>query len=452
MHKTVHRRAVRLIAAATAALLTVGAFTACSSGGDSPSDSHKYTQADIDKALKKESTLTVWAWTGYVADGAKAFQEKYPNVKVKVVNPAAGGGQYTKLTNALKAGKGAPDVMQLNYFTIPQYVLTKGLANLADFGFDKYKNDYTPSAWNQIAIDGGVYGLPQNAGPVVMYYNKAVFDKYGLAVPKTWDEYVDVAKKLHQANPKAYIANDAGDNEIAMSYIWQAGGRPFKVDGNNVTINLQDKGTKKWANSWNRLLENGLLSNIPSWSDEWYKGLGDGTLATLVSGGWMPQTFMGGNIDAAKGDWRVAPVPTYDGGAPTSSEVGGGSLSVTSQSKNQLVAAAFVEFMNHSKTGTELMVKAGDYPAVKSILNSDEFLDQAPEYFGGQQINKELVAAGKSVSPGWQYLPFQLYAASVFADTVGKSYTNHTDLNAGLKAWQDALTTYGKQQGYKITN
>jgi multiple sugar transport system substrate-binding protein len=34
---------------------------------------------------------------------------------------------------------------------------------------------------------------------------------------------------------------------------------------------------------------------------------------------------------------------------------------------------------------------------------------------------------------------------------VGQSYANHTDLNAGLKQWQDALVKYGNQQGFTVT-
>src|SRR5690606_5511987 len=98
--------------------------------------------------------------------------------------------------------------------------------------------------------------------------NKTVFDQYGIAVPTTWDEYVAAAEKLHAADPAKYITNDIGDPGFATSMIWQAGGKPFASDGENVTIDLQDAGAKKWAESWNRLVENDLLAPYGSWSDE----------------------------------------------------------------------------------------------------------------------------------------------------------------------------------------
>ena len=54
-------------------------------------------------------------------------------------------------------------------------------------------------------VGGKLVGLPQDSGPMAMFYNKTLFDKYGIAVPKTWDEYVAAAQKLHAADPNAYI-------------------------------------------------------------------------------------------------------------------------------------------------------------------------------------------------------------------------------------------------------
>ena len=66
--------------------------------------------------------------------------------------------------------------------------------------------------------------------------------------------------------------------------------------------------------TWDQLVENDLLADTPSWTDEWFKGLGDGSIATLVTGAWMPGVLESSVADGV-GDWRVAPIPTYDGTA-----------------------------------------------------------------------------------------------------------------------------------------
>jgi multiple sugar transport system substrate-binding protein len=429
--------------ALTATLAACSTSTTSSSGGG--------TASDIAAALQTKSTITVWTWALADKDIAKAFEKKYPKVTVKVVNVGTGNDQYTKLQNAIKAGSGAPDVAQIEYYALPQFALSDSLVDLSTYGLDSLKSKFTASTWNNVNIDGGLYGLPQDSGPMALFYNKDVFDKYGLTVPKTWDEYVADAKKLHAANPNAYITNDTGDAGFTTSMIWQAGGHPYTVKNTkDVTINLQDAGSKKFADTWNQLVDNNLVAPISSWSDEWYQGLGDGTIASLAIGAWMPGGLEAG-VKAGSGEWRVAPLPTYGTGAPATAENGGGSDAVLKQSKNKLVAAGFVQFMDAEK-GATMSAKAGGFPSTVADLNASYFLNAAPAYFGGQKINQVLAQAAKNVVPGWTYLPFQVYANSIYGDTVGQAYANQSDLNKGLVSWQNASAEYGNQQGFTVTS
>jgi multiple sugar transport system substrate-binding protein len=406
---------------------------------------------DIAAALKEKSTITVWAWAPAVEEIAASFEKKHPNVTVKVVNAGTGNDQYIKLQNAIKAGSGAPDVAQIEYYALPQFALSDSLVDLSDFGFDGLEDKYTASTWGSVKLDGGVYALPQDSGPMALFYNQTVFDQYGLTVPTTWDEYIETAKKLHAANPEAYITNDTGDAGFTTSMIWQAGGKPYSTKNNtDVTIDLQDEGSKKFADTWSQLTQNDLVSPVSSWSDEWYRGLGDGTIATLAIGAWMPGNLISGVPEAA-GDWRVAKMPTFEAGVPANAENGGGGDSILKQSKNKLVAAGFLEYMNEGE-GTQISLDKGGFPSTVSDLESDAFLGQSSDYFGGQKINEVLADSINDVVPGWSYLPFQVYSNSIFNDTVGQAYADKADLNEGLKAWQKATADYGNDQGFTVTS
>ncbi len=46
--------------------------------------------------------------------------------------------------------------------------------------------------------DGKVYGVPNQVAPMLFGYNKALFEEAGIKEPpKTWDEAVEVAKKIN---------------------------------------------------------------------------------------------------------------------------------------------------------------------------------------------------------------------------------------------------------------
>ncbi|WP_127473122.1 ABC transporter substrate-binding protein [Microbacterium sulfonylureivorans] len=441
-------RRLRTVAVATASVFALGLTLAgCASGGNSD-DAAGGSADELEAALEEGGELTYWSWTPSAEAQVAAFEEAYPNVDVKLVNAGTNTEEYTKLQNAITAGSGAPDVAQVEYYAIPQFALSDSLVDLAPYGFADLEDQYTPGPWGAVTVGDAVYGLPQDSGPMAMFYNATVFDTYGIEVPTTYDEYVAAAEKLHTANPDAYITSDTGDAGFTTSMIWQAGGRPFSADGTNVSIDLQDEGSKKWANSWNRLVDGGLLATTPGWSDEWYRALGDGTIATLLTGAWMPGVLESSVPDAA-GDWRVAPMPTYDG-TPVTAENGGGGQVVLKQSKNPALAAAFLKWLNADPASIEVFLASGGFPATTAELESEEFLGAESEYFGGQKINEVLVDAAKNVPSGWQYLPYQVYANSIYGDTVGQSYLNSGDLNEGLQAWQDQLIDYGNQQGFTV--
>jgi multiple sugar transport system substrate-binding protein len=50
---------------------------------------------------------------------------------------------------------------------------------------------------------GDIFGLPMDSGPMALFYNKDVFDKYGVKVPTTWQEYLEAARKIHKADPRS---------------------------------------------------------------------------------------------------------------------------------------------------------------------------------------------------------------------------------------------------------
>ncbi|MDQ1307714.1 MAG: multiple sugar transport system substrate-binding protein [Actinomycetota bacterium] len=402
----------------------------------------------VTAALQAGGDLTVWAWEPTLKQVVTEFQKEYPKVRVNLVDAGTGNDQYTALEKAVKAGSGIPDVAQIEYYALPQFGLGKSLTDLKDFGTSQLKSTFTTGPWNSVASGDSVFGLPMDSGPMALFYNKTVFDRLKVAVPTTWEEYLDAARKIHKADSRVFIANDAGDPGFTTSMIWQAGGKPYQVEGTTVKVNLADEGSTKFAGLWQTLIGEKLLSSIPNWSDEWFKGLGDGTLATLVTGAWMPANFSG-PAEAAKGQWRVAPMPQWTAGGKSAAENGGSSLAVPKAASNPALAYGFVKYAT-TGNGAKTRIANGAFPATTADLKDEEFLAKAFPYFGGQKANTVFAESAANVISGWSYLPVQVYANSIFKDTVGPAFTGGTTLAKGLIAWQEASTKYAADQGFTI--
>lgn len=433
-------KSFKKIAASGVAVATMFSMAACGS-----SDSSNEGTAD------NPVTINVWAWEPTLTPVAKAFEKKYPNIKVKITNAGTAQKQYTSINNALQAGKGAPDVAQIEYFAIPQFVLQNSLKDLTEFGADKFDGYYTPGPWASVTYGGGVHGLPIDSGPDAMFYNKETFDKAGITeAPKTWDEFYEAAKKIRAVG--AYITCEPANIAVTEAWIWAAGGKTVTADGENVTINYaDDSAAKKYYAFMQKLIDEDLIdTKLTMWSEEWYKALEDGTLATITTGAWMAAMLKDG-VPTGEGKWRVAGLPQIDADADGNGEDGGSSLAVLAGSDKASAAYKFVEFAAHDREGVKIRIDKGQFPADTETMADEEFLNKTDPYFGDQKYQDVLVEGAKKVGTQWQFLPFEVDARTRFGDYVGKTVTGELTYQEAVEQWQDSLITYGNGQGFKVT-
>ncbi|MEE1295850.1 MAG: sugar ABC transporter substrate-binding protein [Bifidobacterium sp.] len=427
-------------------------LAACGSGSDSGTSQPKQ-ESDV-----KE--ITVWAWEPTLTQFAKDYEKK-TGIKVDLKNVGTNTKEYTQLDNAIEAGSGAPDVAQVEYYALPQYAIKGNLLDITDKtkGYDSF---FIPGTWSSVQMSGKVYGLPMDSGPMAFFYNKEIFDKAGVDATKikTWDDYYEAAKKIHALGSDYYITSDSGDAGMFDSMTWLAGGKPFKTsdDGTEVTIDLTgDKGVKTYEDFWQKMLDEHLVdTKTVGWSEDWFKGMTDGTIASLFTGAWMPANLANSAAGGA-GKWRVALMPTPDG-EKANAENGGSSLAVLKSSAKADAAYDFIEYATHGD-GVKTRVEEGAFPADQETLKADWFLNtttvknsegKAVDYFGGQKYNEVLAEAAQDVLTGYQFLPFEVKARNIFGDYVGKSYTGDQKLSVGIANWQKALIDYGKEQGFTM--
>lgn len=122
-----------------------------------------------------KTEILVWSWDSTLPRTVKAFEKANPNIKVKVTNAGTNKTEYTALNNAMSAGKGAPDLAQIEYYALPEYQIRGEIEDLSQFGADKFSDFYTPGTWSSVNLNGGVYALPMDSGPMAWFYNKEVF-------------------------------------------------------------------------------------------------------------------------------------------------------------------------------------------------------------------------------------------------------------------------------------
>ncbi|MBH0009099.1 sugar ABC transporter substrate-binding protein [Salinibacterium sp. UTAS2018] len=438
--------ATKLVAGAAAAALLL---TGCSAEGSAPDAlTEPITQAQIDEAMNTPTTLTMWSWVPEIQAEIDLFEEAYPNIKVELSNVGQGLSHYTKLRTAVKSGE-VPDVVQMEYQYISSF--QNDLLDLAPYGADAIADDYVSSVWGQVSSEGAVYGIPQDFGPMGNLYRTDIYAEAGVTPPATWDEYA-VAARTIKDKTGSYITNFPGNNPGQLvGLLWQAGAKPFSYDGDEtVGVDLNSAEAKEVMAYWQELIDEDLVSVEPDFTDNWFQSLAKGKYASWLGAAWGP-TFLEGAIANTSGNWGVSELPQYDTENPASGFWGGASDAVMAESKNPIAAYKLAEFINHDEESSRLLaLEQSLFPPLISTLESADFSDQAPEFYSGQQVNKLFAEIAPTVDPDFQWLPYMDFVYSSFNETLGSAIADRGDLTAGLDAWQDAVVTFGTDQGFTV--
>lgn len=442
----------RLIRGCSAAVTVIAMATVagCASNAQSPTPS---LVTDTDRYGSDESpiTLTMWSWGGGDTDAIEAaYHELHPNVTVDITQFGGSGDVYTKLGVALKAGQGAPDLTGMELMNLPSFVAQGGLADLSAYGGEA--TDFDPAAAAAATVDDALYAIPTDTGPLVMYYNAALFESLGIATPTTWDEYRQAAERLKESGH--FIAHmDPGDPSLPLGLLQQARSEPFTLEGTtDLTVEFDDEGAQMFTDYWTAMLDDGLVQPEPAWSQEWFNHLADGTYATWLTGAWGG-SVLSSSISQVAGDWRVAALPNWDADAPSNGVWGGSGTAVTVQSKHPAAATAFAQWYSEDQYLDQLDNAANmPFPANQKVLDDPRYVEAESDFLGGQKPGELYIAASTAVNPDWQFLPYQLYANTIFKDTVGQSIAGDHDLASGLEKWKEKIVEYGEDQGFTVTS
>jgi multiple sugar transport system substrate-binding protein len=440
---------------ASLAIFFLAAFvTACGGGSDNGGGGGGGSSKKVDMAaeLKKPATITVWAWTPGTEDAVAMFEKAHPNIKVKLQNVGQGGPHYRKVRTVLKSGKGLPDVIHMEFQYIPSFTITKNLLDMKPYLPDDFLSGYPEWIQKQINLDGGIYGIPWDTGPLGFIYRKDLLDKAGIKTPiKTWDEFAADAVKYHKANPSSYLTNlPGGQAGQWLGLFWQNGALPFSNDPNNLKINLTDPKIKQVTEYWDKLYKNGSISHDTDFNDSWYQGFAKGKYAGWISAAWGP-IFLQSYTKSSKGHWRAQQLPQWQEGQTATGNWGGSTLAVLKQSTHKAAAVEFARWILTEKQPVEMFsYDRFLFPPQNFMLENPQWLNKKYPFYGGQQVNKVYADAAKNVNTEWQWDPIHEYLATQGDAIKGKYVDTGKGATAALQPWQDAVVNYAKQQGLKV--
>jgi N,N'-diacetylchitobiose transport system substrate-binding protein len=330
----------------------------------------------------------------------KTFEEDNPGSTL-TIEQQEWDGLVEKLTTSLSSESETPDVVEIGNTQAPTFTSAGAFAPLTDELEDLGGDDLLPGFVEGATVDGETYAVPYYAGSKYIFYRKDLFEKAGLEVPTTLDEFVDAAITLKKENPKP--ANFSGfwfpgqDWRNGAAFIWSAGGDLAVEDGGEWSGSLSSPESVAGLEMAQQLFTE--ASGAPkdgNEADPWTPFCA-GEVGMMSTPGWVkglledPET---GCPDGHAKQVGVFALPGPDGD-PAPVLLGGSDIAIAAKSAHQDLAQDAVELMLSDDYQT-LMAEAGLTPArtsLASLLGDDEYAEATV----AAASNAKLTPA----APGW---------------------------------------------------
>lgn len=400
-------------------------------------------------ALAASGKTEVVLWNQIFEDWNRQWCEKMaeefnadPNQKYTIKQEFVDGAAWDEKMAAARAAGVMPDMYLVNYSNLKWNAVDGYITPLDDLIPQKAWDDLHDNVKEMITVNGKKYAYPQLLEPaVVMYYRKDLLAEKNLNVPKTWDEFKQVAKAL--TTEDMYGAT--------MNYEWSmwgwehtaAGHWPIADDW--ASANVEDQGYVDLLRFIGDLYAD---ESVPLQPLEGYNGsahlVADGSAAITFSGSWGIAAILHDFPDMAE-KIGVAPAPTKDG-SPFHSTVGGWTYVIDAKSKNPQGAAAYIHWLlgddparaasffeaaNFSKYSPRKSVD--EYLSTKTAAKDDEWM---------QTISREIIPHG---------IAEPIYAWDISAQVltaIGQVVTAGVSAQEALKAAAEQINQYIKNNDY----
>lgn len=366
----VRKKKILAFAAITALL---GVTSACGSDDDDPATGGGPEEADMVVWLNGADTpQEARDWL------KKTFEEDHPGSTL-TIEEQEWDGLVERLTTALSSEDQTPDVVEVGNTQAPTFTTAGAFSDLTDELDDLGGDDLLPGFVEGATVDGKTYAVPYYAGSTYVFYRKDLFDKAGLEVPTTMDEFIDTAVALKQDSGEADFSGywlPGQDWRDGAAFLWDAGGDFATGDGDEWEGTLSSPESIEGLTTFQTLFEQASGAPADANESDPVTPFCAGKIGMMSRPGWVLGLLSdpeAGCPDLVK-QIGVFALPGSTG-EPAPVLLGGSDIAIAAKSPNQDLARDIVALML-SDEYQGILAENGLTPARESLatlLGDDEY-------------------------------------------------------------------------------
>lgn len=359
-------------------IMSITLLSSCSSKTTGASDKSNSTEKT---ELKGEITFSTWGSLDERKVNEQiiaAFESKYPGTKVKLEYIPE---EYATKIDSMFLGKMAPDVI----YGHPKYFVTWASQGLLMDLTDKFAqtpellddSKFNTNLYEAFKYEGKNIATVNGADTMLLYYNKNLFDKAGVAYPTadwTWEQFIDAAKKLTiigaDGKPKQYGISINNSYLAAEAFLFANGGKLFDDMNNPKKVLINSKENIQTLKMMQDLIYTYKAAPTAAGSEVLGGGFDTGKIAMDVEGVWS--VVYRKEIKDFK--WGLQELPTNDASNKKIPALYAG-YAIAKTTKNPELAWEFAKFMQ-SDEAQKMLASSGLITVInKKIAASDEVIN-----------------------------------------------------------------------------
>lgn len=458
------RKLIALTSAAAAVALMASACSSSksSSADNAPSQGGSVT-ATKGPALTGPSTgatgvkLNVWLvsdpkdnpqWMAIINNATAAFKAK-TGADINIIWQTW-TNHLTNLDAALSGSGDVPDIIEFGNSEAPKYAFNGALADVSSVKSTFDNNATWLSGLSAPCTqDGHLYCVPYYAGTRTLIYRTDLLTAAGVSTPpKTYADFtadLDKVKAANATNPNFVTYNMPGKNWYqAGSFIYGNGGS-FAVKGSDGKWkgNLEDPksiaGLQQWSDLVSKYSTAASHTKDESDQDTLFE---TGNVFAEYDAAWhlgaVQQVHQNPNdpksplLDTkVKGKVDTMPLPGNTAGTPSPAFLGGSVLGIAQKSKNQALAAEWIqEYTNSASNAAE--------GAIGNLPNNQTDLAKAVGPAITQQVADQAASSWFTpVAPNWA----DVESSNVLQNMLESIATGQATVQAAAKTADDKITS-----------
>lgn len=342
------------------------------------------------------------------------FNAAHDDIKINYQEmPPSSTEQHDKYVTVLAARDSSIDVFAVDMPWAPEFASAGWLLPLDDMFTDK--DEFFEGTLLGTTYMGKIYAVPwfNNAG--MLFYRKDVLEAAGVEPPRTFDEFVEVAKKLQTEDMYGFVWQGKQYEGLVCDWLeiyFGMGGRIIDGQGNLIADQKIMADSLQWMGDL--ILKHKISpAAVTTWQEnESQTVFLDGR--SVFHRGW-PSVYANGqnpNMSKIVGKIGIIPMP-HAPGHSSSATLGTWNLGISKFTKHPKESWEVVKFMTSVEAQKIKALMGGNPPVRMEVYNDPDVLAKYPHFADFYDVF--MGALPRPVTPAYPQMSVEVLQPNIFA-------------------------------------